>query len=187
MNRARVRSHGQAGVVVLRMSDEESANMLDAPLIGSLHRAFRRVPDGRPIVLTGSGDSFSIGRSRTDGLGALEAFDDLVRWLRRSRRRTVAAVNGVATGWGLALALALDWRVASPQSSFSLGFLQTEDVAYSDALLSLIAEHLSAQQMRRVVLTNAVLSAAEARRLGLIGEVVPERSLISSAVARAQM
>src|SRR3954449_8219875 len=80
-------------------------------------------PAVRGVVLTGAGGAFCAGGdlARFDELRDARAYrhvshrlTDLVESLERLEKPVVAAIDGVATGAGLALALACDWRIGAP-------------------------------------------------------------------------
>ncbi len=97
----------------------------------------------------------------------------------------IAAVNGVAAGGGLILALMSDLRIASSNASFVTIFLKR----------GLIAEHGSSWLLPRLVgvgrsldllWTNDRIDAEEAHRIGLVEHVVDPDSLIDGARAHVE-
>lgn len=97
----------------------------------------------------------------------------------------IAAVNGMALGGGLELALACDIRIASENASFGL----------PEAKVGLIAGMGGTQRLARVLplsialqmlMTGDSINAAEAYRIGLVNKVVPSAELMPAAEALAR-
>ncbi|MBT4493782.1 MAG: enoyl-CoA hydratase [Gammaproteobacteria bacterium] len=148
------------------------------------------------IVITGNGRGFSAGldsavlASVTSGetpstSAANEATDDLpgiFSYLLEVPKPVVAAINGVAAGGGLILALMSDIRIASTKAAMTTVFLKR----------GLIAEHGSSWILPRLVGTGRALDllwasdkidAEEALRLGLVDRLVEPDQLVADAVA----
>jgi enoyl-CoA hydratase/carnithine racemase len=86
-------------------------------------------PQVRAIVLIADGKSFCAGADLVspNGFGAqsddpLREFYDQVLRLYATRKPIIAAVQGAAIGAGLGLAVAADFRVATPEARFSANF-----------------------------------------------------------------
>jgi 2-(1,2-epoxy-1,2-dihydrophenyl)acetyl-CoA isomerase len=106
------------------------ANYFDADLITALADAYERLdadPDTRAIVLCSEGRHFCAGamlaaRDRAEGPRETKRlYANAVRMFA-ARTPVVAAVQGVAIGGGLGVALSADFRVASPESRFAANF-----------------------------------------------------------------
>jgi enoyl-CoA hydratase/carnithine racemase len=117
---------GAAAIIMIDRPDRMNALSRDALVaIGQLARAAIADPEVRAIVLTGSGDkAFSAGADLKErhGMDENAVRDQLARYrdeiglLDRSPKPVVAAINGLALGGGLELALACDLRVAAPSA-----------------------------------------------------------------------
>jgi len=140
----------------------------------------------RAVVLTGNGKSFCAGADlnwmkKMAGYGAAENLADaqalalMLRTLNGLSKPTVACVRGAAFGGGVGLVACCDIAVAAHDAIFSL----------SEAKLGLIPatispyviEAIGARQARRYFLTAERFTAAEAFRIGLVHDIVPEPEL----------
>ena len=98
---------------------------------------------------------------------------------------TICAVNGVAAGAGLSVALAADLRVASDQARFTTAFAK---VGFSGDfggtwLLQRLVGPLKAKEL---YFLSDMLSAQQALDLGLVTKVVPHESLMDETMALAE-
>jgi methylglutaconyl-CoA hydratase len=125
-----VERRGTAAIVTLSRPDR--ANALSRETIVLLGRVFRELgtePSVRVIVLTGAGDrAFCAGAdlkerrdfSEHDVREQLGLYRTELGVIASSPKPVIAAINGVALGGGLELALLCDLRVAAPHASFAL-------------------------------------------------------------------
>lgn len=185
------------GLLELTLARPEALNAFTVELHGELAAALRlaRRADVRAVVLTGAGRAFSAGQdleeTRTQGTTPGERlqrfYNPNVRALRALEKPVVAAVNGVAAGAGVGLALACDVRVASEKASFVPAFVAIGLVP--DAGTSWFAtQTLGYARAFEWLTSNRKLRAAEALEWGLVHEVVePERTLERARERAAQL
>jgi 3-hydroxyacyl-CoA dehydrogenase len=140
--------------------------------------------DVHAVVVTGAGRHFVAGADiKTFGMPADQAPDvvGLIGALARSSKPVVAAISGTAFGGGLEMALACNWRVATPDARLGL----------PEVKLGLLPGAGGTQRLPRLVGLEAALrmiptgdpvDAVQARALGLVDDVV-EGGLIDAAVA----
>lgn len=126
------------GVVVVTLNRPDRYNAMTNAMFDELERMaldLNEEDDCRVIVLTGSGQAFCSGYDLADAdhlssLGVIAMLDQQERAaraimaIRNVRHPTIAAVNGAATGGGLALSLACDMRVAGPEARFNTAFVK---------------------------------------------------------------
>jgi enoyl-CoA hydratase len=97
----------------------------------------------------------------------------------------IAAVHGAAVGGGIALALACDLRVASPDAYFASHFIRVGlsscDVGTSYWLPRIVGPTAAAEMM----LTGRRVPAEEALRIGLLNRVVDQDALLDAALELA--
>jgi enoyl-CoA hydratase len=178
----------------------EQLNAMTAELSEALHAELGAVAADRScraLILTGSGRGFCAGidlhgyGSAPDNDGSDEPRDRLanqqhmstiVLELRALPQPVIAAVNGPAAGFGLALALGSDIRYASRDAVFRVAFINI-GVSNCDMGTSwLLPRLIGASRSHELMLTGRRVGAEEALRIGLVADVVdgdrlPERAL----------
>lgn len=189
--------HDGVGLITLNRPDKLNAfaDRMRDELGDTLREA---VGDDRigAVVLTGAGRAFCAGADvgRMDELvraGNWEALDALVeagaavvRTIDDAGKPVLAAVNGVAAGGGANLALACDIRIAA--SSASIGQTFTRIGLQPDWGGSYFLPRLvGLGRALEMVLTADMLSASEARELGIFNRVVDEGRVVDETMALA--
>ena len=171
------------------MNRPEVHNAFDETLIADLTAAFAAVDadrNVRAIVLAGEGKSFSAGADlnwmRRQGTAAFEdnvadarRLADLYRTIALCETPTLARVHGAALGGGMGLAAVCDICVASTQAQFAtsevrLGIIPAVIGPY-------VVRAIGERQSYRYFQTAERISAARAREIGLVHEVVPPEEL----------
>jgi 2-(1,2-epoxy-1,2-dihydrophenyl)acetyl-CoA isomerase len=179
------------GVLTLTLDRPEALNALDRELKAGLLAAFRRAgrtADVRAVVLTGAGRAFCAGQDLGEadvigtGIGAevRERYVPLILAMRRLDKPIVAAINGVAAGAGLSLALACDLRLAAQTATFACAFGRiglVPDSGLSWFLPRLVGTGWAA----RLVLAGESIDAPTAERVGLVEWLVPAARLAEEA------
>lgn len=182
-------------VAVITLNRPDRYNAIDPALSDGLATALSRAGgEARAAVLTGAGRAFCSGADLThlktqyqtgDGpdLAALleEVFHPAVEALVECRVPVVAAVNGVAAGAGLGIALACDLRVMAEAAYLTSAFTAIGLVPDSGTSWWL-AHHLGASRALELTLTNRRVDGAEAHRLGLCLQVVPTAEVVPRAL-----
>ena len=193
--------HHDGGVAVVTFSKAESMNSLDPVVMREVRHAFNALladDQVRAMVLTGSGAAFCAGANVKQMAAAAKSCDS-VRWvldttaelhpllldLHASGKPLVAAVNGVAAGGGLGLALVADLRIGNPQARFAAGDFGI-GLSPDGGSTWLLPRIIGQQRTRRFFFTNEVMGSDEALRAGLLDEVVPDDRLLSRAIEVAR-
>lgn len=193
-----ITQHGST--VVLTMNRPKARNALDIELREAFASALPAVRDGptvRAVVLTGAGGHFCAGGDvRTIGAGGSQGdifegrsrivamqrwFDELVDL----EKPVIAAVDGVAFGAGLSLALAADFVLASPRATFCSVFARVGYVP-DMAAMYLLPRAVGLARAKQLAFSARVVGAAEAEALGLVHQVVREGTVLDAAMALAQ-
>lgn len=158
-------------------------NHFDIELIGSLAEAFEALdeePGCRAILLCSEGRHFCAG---ADFSGRAGPIADQSRHLYDEARRlfatatpVVAAVQGAAVGGGLGLAMAADFRVASPQARFVANFARL-GFHHGFALTVTLPAVVGRQRALELLFTGRRVSGEEALQMGLCDRLVPAERL----------
>lgn len=181
-----------AGVARLTLHRPARLNALTWELIDDLHEALRALAADREVrlvVLTGEGRGFCSGLDiadddpfgRREDVGTVfdrqERVASLALALRALPQPVIAAVNGAASGGGLALALAADVRVCARSATFNVAFVRIGlsgcDVGVSHLLPRIVGLGVASELM----LTGRRVDATEAHRIGLANRVVEDSEL----------
>jgi enoyl-CoA hydratase/carnithine racemase len=141
------------------------------------------------VVLTGTGRAFNVGQDLAE-FGHPGQADErrglrgLMRALAQVEVPLVAAVNGMAVGFGATLLPWCDIVVASPEARFKVPFLALGVTTEAGSSASL-PEVMGPQAAAHFVLTGDWLSADEARSCGLVHRVVDAAALMDDVTALA--
>lgn len=144
----------------------------------------------RVLTITGAGGDFCSGADLGADMAAMTSTVTRYEWMQNVAsatrslhalaKPTVAAVDGVAVGAGMNLALGCDVVIASDQARFSQIFVRrglTVDFGGTWLLPRLIG----LARAKELALTGRILSAAEAFDLGIVARVVPQADLAATA------
>jgi enoyl-CoA hydratase len=191
-------------VRLIKLNRPEQLNAINAELCTSLHSELERAGADRScraIVVTGEGRGFCAGLDLhgygqapgNDGIDtARDHFSNqqhMSRFLLRVRatpQPVIAAVNGPAAGFGLALALASDIRYAARSAVFRAAFVNIGLSNCDMATSWLLPRLIGASRAHELMLTGRRVSADEAERVGLVADVVEDERLLERAVEGAE-
>jgi 2-(1,2-epoxy-1,2-dihydrophenyl)acetyl-CoA isomerase len=174
------------GVATVTLNRPDSLNALSSTmrreLLAAL-KAIRRDDEVRAVVLTGEGRGFCSGADLRGGDSEREfrrvlttEYNPLIQAIRDLPKPVIAAVNGVAAGAGVSLALACDLIWAAEEARFIQAFVKiglVPDSGSTRTLVRALGRHRAAQ----LIFTGEPLSAAEAHAAGLVNAVVPGTEL----------
>ena len=182
-------------VARLRLERPELHNAFDDALVAKLTGALDSLagdPAIRVVVLEAAGASFSAGADLNWMRGMAAASEDdnrndalalarLLRTLDELPKPTIARVQGAAFGGGVGLVAACDIAIGVPEAKFGL----TESrLGLLPAVISpYVIAAIAPRNARRYFATAEVFDAAEARRIGLLHEVV-DADALDAAVQR---
>jgi enoyl-CoA hydratase len=188
----------------LTLNRPQQLNAMTAELCGALHAEVASIAaerSCRTVILTGAGRGFCAGLDlhgygaapENDGsdeprdrLANQQHMSTLVLALRALPQPVIAAVNGPAAGFGLALALACDIRYASTQALFRAAFINI-GVSNCDMGVSwLLPRLIGAARSHELMLTGRRMAAQEALHIGLVADVVEPDALDERALVGAR-
>jgi methylglutaconyl-CoA hydratase len=176
-------------VTTITLQRPEAANALSLALLQELNEALDEVShsqDTRVVILTGSGDkAFCSGADLKERITMNEAqvrqtvnlIGDTIRKVESLPQPVIAAINGVAFGGGLELALACDLRYAADHVQLGL----------TETALAIIPGAGGTQRLPRIIgLTKAKewiytakrVTVEEALAVGLLNQAVPKDQLM---------
>ena len=181
------------GVAWVTLNKPDKLNALSWSTWAELEHAItlaNQDDDTRVLVVTGAGRGFCSGTDLTDGLseedwqprpfpgraGKMRSRHLGAAYLYRCTKPTIAAVNGVAVGAGLSVALACDIRIAAESARFSSIFVKRALVPDMGATW-LLPRLIGSAQALQMMWTGRMVSADEALAMGLVNEVVANEAL----------
>ena len=182
-------SRSADGTLRIEMARPDVLNAFDESTALALTQAFAQAGADaavRCVVLAGQGRAFCAGAdiewmkrqgeaSEEANLADARRFAAMLHRIAASPKPTVARVHGACMGGGVGLACACDFVVAADNARFAVS------EARFGILPSVIAPYLIAavgsRQARRLAIATSRIDAAEALRLGIAHEVVPEEGL----------
>jgi 2-(1,2-epoxy-1,2-dihydrophenyl)acetyl-CoA isomerase len=194
----KIERDGHVAVVTLNRPDK--LNALNRELTAAMYEALDELaagfPDIRAVVLTGAGRGFCAGADVGQMAGNLEAMAKrpaaprqtivyLAAALRAIPQPIVAAVNGVAAGAGLSLALASDIRISSTTARYACIFVKRALVPDTGACYTL-PRTVGPTVAAEMALTGRVYDAEWALKAGLVGSLVEPEQLMPAALEIAQ-
>jgi methylglutaconyl-CoA hydratase len=177
------------GVAAVTLNRPEVNNAYDDDLIDGLLRAMDQLgrrPELRVVVLRGNGKHFQAGadlgwlrdvaaRSMAENVRASRATAEVVHRLNVLPVPTLALVQGGCFGGGTGVIAACDVVLAAADSIFSISEVRWGLMA--GIIIPQLNDAMGVRQVRRYALTGERFDASEARRIGLVHEVVPREEL----------
>jgi enoyl-CoA hydratase len=191
----------RGAVAVLTLNRPAKMNALNNDLLGAMMELFDRIelsPTIRAVVITGAGRAFSAGADINAFQQAVEAgpAHAVANFMRPGQRMTrrveafpkpiIAAVNGLAFGGGCELVESTHIALAADTASFckaeiNIGIIPTFGGTQR------LPRNIGRKAAIELILSGRIFDAAEAARLGLVNRVVSSTSLLSEAIALAEL
>ncbi|MEM1434468.1 MAG: enoyl-CoA hydratase-related protein [Pseudomonadota bacterium] len=148
------------------------------------------------VVLTGAGKLFCAGGDLSVMAAAGDRAPSVVKGMAgdlhmaisrftRMAAPTIAAVGGTAGGAGFSLMMATDLAIVSDKARFTLAYTAA-GLSPDGSSTFFLPRRLGERRARELMLTNRMLSAAEAEAWGLVNEVVAPEQVLSRASALAE-
>jgi methylglutaconyl-CoA hydratase len=182
----------EAEIATIALTVPEKRNAISAQMITDMLGALQQADEGpaKVVIITGSGKAFCAGMD-LDELQHV-AKQTLQKNHEDARRVTkmfyrlhsfpkpiIAAVNGAAIAGGCGIATLADFTLAVPEAKF--GYTEVK-LGFMPALVAVfLRRRIGDRQVRDLLLTGRIIDADEARRMGLVTEVVPTEMLMARA------
>ncbi|WP_299771404.1 carnitinyl-CoA dehydratase [uncultured Tateyamaria sp.] len=178
------------GAILEVTLDRPKANAIDlatSRIMGETFMAFRDDPELRVAIITGAGEKFfcpgwdlkaAADGDAVDGDYGVGGFGGLQE-LRGLNKPIIAAVNGIACGGGLELALSADMILAAEHATFALPEIRSGTVA--DAASIKLPKRIPYHIAMELLLTGRWFDAEEGHRWGLVNEIVSVQGLMDRA------
>jgi 2-(1,2-epoxy-1,2-dihydrophenyl)acetyl-CoA isomerase len=187
-------------VAVLTLNRPDRLNAISNTLREEVHAAVQVAHDDdevRALIITGAGRGFCSGADLSGappaggGEPSQNARLDEMGWVGRWASRFVyfdkpliGAINGVAAGAGMSLALACDLRVGSEHSRFKSVFIE-RSLSPDSGLSYFLPRVVGYSRAADLLMTSRAVNAEEAYRIGLLDRLVPHAALVEESVKLA--
>lgn len=178
-------TRGKTAWITLNRPDKLNAftSLMHKEMVSAIKEA-NKDSNVRAVVITGAGRAFCSGQDLSGSPAGADygdvlrkGYNPMVQALVAMEKPVIAAVNGVAAGAGMSLALACDFRIASEKASFIEAFIHVGLVPDSGNLYFLPRLVGHAKAMELAVLGEKI-SAQEAKELGLVTKTVSEEEFM---------
>ena len=180
------------GVAQIVLNRPERNNAYDGALIQALLATLDALDETRglrAVVISGRGRHFQAGAdlkwidavraaSREENIAISRATAQAIWRLNRAPVPTVALVQGACFGGGTGLIAACDVVIAADDANFSIAEVRWGLTAA--IIIPQLNDAIGVRQVRRYALTGERFGAAEARRIGLVHDIVPAAELAAA-------
>jgi 2-(1,2-epoxy-1,2-dihydrophenyl)acetyl-CoA isomerase len=183
-------------ILTLTLNRPDALNSFTIEMKEALLAAFKdaaRDREVRVVVLTGAGRAFCAGQDLKErqGAGVVDLgtelrtrYNPIILAMRRLEKPIIGAINGVAAGAGISVAMACDIVIASERATFIEAFTRVglvPDTGSSWFLPRLVGYARAAE----MTFTAEPVDAPTAERVGLVNRVVPADALMGEANSMA--
>ena len=185
------------GIATLTLNRPDKRNAMHGPLIAECLQALRKfaADDSRVLVINGSGENFCAGgdigwmqkiatTSDDENYADAQSLADLLFTLYHFPKPTIVLAHGATMGGGLGLLSAADIAIAAKSATFSLPEVR---IGITPSMISpYVIAAIGEREAHYYFMTGDRFGVDEARRLGLIHQIVENEALMSTGVTLAQ-
>jgi 2-(1,2-epoxy-1,2-dihydrophenyl)acetyl-CoA isomerase len=180
-------------ILTIIMNRPDKLNALNDTMLHELADAFKQAERDkavRSIVLTGAGRGFCPGADLARAQKAVddsangyfrkhlqETYNPLIMRMRQLPKPIIAAVNGVAAGAGMSLAMACDIRIATESATFLQAFVKIGLVPDSGSTW-MLPRLIGLTRAMDMMLTGRKITAHEALEWGLVNQITEDAQLM---------
>jgi enoyl-CoA hydratase len=185
-------------LAIVTVNRPDARNAMTFEMYEGLHGLCERLDADdtvRVVILRGAGDKafvsgtdirqFQTFRTKEDALGYEARISRVLNRIAAMRKPTIAMIQGDAVGGGMFMALACDLRLAAEHARFGVPIARTLGNFAAPASLALMVATVGPIRAREMVLTARLITAAEARTIGLVDQVHPLAELEARAREQA--
>jgi 3-hydroxyacyl-CoA dehydrogenase/enoyl-CoA hydratase/3-hydroxybutyryl-CoA epimerase len=189
------------GVAILTMDvPGESMNTLKVEFAEQIESVLQQINANTSIkgvvVISGKSNSFVAGadismlaacETAEDATTIAKGGQDMFQRIEDMPVTFVAAIHGPALGGGLELALACHYRVCSDDAKTQLGLPEVQlGLLPGSGGTQRLPKLISVQQAMKMMLTGASVRAKQAKKYGIVDDMVPQSILLDVAIAMAK-
>jgi methylglutaconyl-CoA hydratase len=182
----------EASVATITLTRPEKRNAISTQMIEELLAALSEIEHtaARAVIITGSGSAFCSGmdldalknlaqQSPPQNLEDSRRMAKLFRRLWSFPKPLIAAVNGAAIAGGCGIATLCDFTIAVPEAKF--GYTEVR-IGFIPAIVSVfLIRQIGDKRARDLLLTGRILTAEEAKQIGLVNHIVEPDKLMDAA------
>jgi enoyl-CoA hydratase/carnithine racemase len=192
------RLEGRVGCVTLNRPERKNPLTFESYAeLRDLFRALAQATDVRAVVVTGAGGNFCSGGDVHEIIGPLTAMDmagllrftrmtgDLVKAMRACPQPIIAAIDGVCAGAGAILAMASDFRLATPGARTAFLFTRVGLAGCDMGACAMLPRLVGHGRAADLLYTGRALGAEEGERWGFYTAIVAAPELLAEAQKRA--
>lgn len=193
------------GLATLTLNRPNRLNALSAELLEELYEVVTKVAHDNEIkalLLTGNGKGFCAGADIAGGLpqktaeyiqgqgelsynGMIKRFNPIIQTIHEMGKPVIAAVNGVAAGYGVSLALACDVVFAAESASFIQVFVPNLGIIPDGGATWLLPRVTTSARAMGMFLSGEKIKAKQAEDWGMIWKCLPNEEFMEAAHAFA--
>ena len=188
-------------VAIIRLNRPEKLNALNQTIRENMMNAINEVKEDdeiRALIITGNGRGFCAGvdiggsQPNSSELPSQNQRLDELNWMGqqaiavyRLDKPVIAAVNGIAVGAGMSLALSCDLRVGTEKTRFKTVFPE-RSLSPDSGMSFFLPRIIGYSRAADLIMTNRLIETDEAYRLGVLDRIFKHENLIDEAVALAK-